>query len=207
MGVGAGGASRVQRRDTPLGVRALKSKIGLISALLALIALAGCGDLGELSGRVDQPQLVTKQELAQYPSDSPEHTALAWWRALQFASTDLAAGYYSDRLNVTAKSLDRQLAVGPELFDLRSGLRVVDVVRRGDRANVLATRTRVLRFPNGRIDKVRLAQTINLRREAGRWRLADNRYIERTLRKIHAFVKKGTALQKKREAAQDQRAP
>ncbi len=189
-------------------MRALKSKIGFVSALLAVLALGGCGDLGELSGRVDQPQLVTKQELAAYPRDSPEYTALAWWRALQFDSPALAAPYYSHRLNVTAQSLERQLEVGTELFDLRSGLRVVDVVRHGDRASVLAVRTRVLRFPNGRTDRVRLPQTINLRRESGGWRLADNRYIERTLSKIDAFVKKGTALKEKKQAAEgDQQAP
>jgi hypothetical protein len=190
-------------------VHVVKTKIAFVSGLLALVALGGCGDLGQLSGRVEQPQLVTKSDLAKYPTDSPQHTALAWWRALQFGSPELAARYYSDNSKVTPASLDRQLRVGPQLLDLRAGLRVVDVIRHGDRATVLAIRNRVLRFPNGRTDRVRTPQTINLRRESGEWRLTDNRYIERTLSNINAFVKKGMALKAKKEkrAAEAQRAP
>jgi hypothetical protein len=205
---GPSGAQRAQSRDTALRVHLRKTKIAFVTGLLALVALGGCGDLGQLSGRVEQPQLVTKGDLAEYPADSPQHTALAWWRALQFGSPELAAGYYSDSSKVTPASLDRQLRVGPELLDLRARLRVVDVIRRGDRASVLAMRTRVLQYPNGRTDRVRIPQTINLRRESGHWRLTDNRYIERTLSKIEAFVKKGTALTaKKQTRAVDQRAP
>jgi hypothetical protein len=169
-------------------MRAIRDKIGPAVALLVVAALAGCGELGELSGRNEQPQVVTKQDLARYPRDSPAHTVLAWWRALQFDSPTLAARYYSPKLALTPERLERQLAAGPGFLDLTAGLRIVDVVAEGSSATVLALRTRVLQHPNGRKDKVAIPQSVNLRRESGEWKLADNRYIDRALANVRAFV-------------------
>jgi hypothetical protein len=170
-------------------VRAIWSKIGLVAALLALVGLGGCGDLGEVSGRVEQPALVTKRQIDRYPAGSPARTALEWWRALQYQSAPLASHYYSDRLDVTPRRLARQLKAGPQLLDLRAGLAVDDVTVIGDRATVLAVRTRVLAHPNGRTDRVRIPQVVSLRREAGEWKLADNRYLDQTLHAVHLFMK------------------
>jgi hypothetical protein len=166
----------------------MRDKIGPAVALVVVAALAGCGELGELSGRNEQPQVVTKQDLARYPRDSPAHTVLAWWRALQFDSPTLAARYYSPKLALTPERLERQLAAGPGFLDLTAGLRIVDVVAEGSSATVLALRTRVLQHPNGRKDKVAIPQSVNLRRESGEWKLADNRYIDRALANVRAFV-------------------
>jgi hypothetical protein len=166
----------------------MRDKIGPAVALVVVAALAGCGELGELSGRNEQPQVVTKQDLARYPRDSPAHTVLAWWRALQFDSPTLAARYYSPKLALTPERLERQLAAGPGFLDLTAGLRIVDVVTEGSSATVLALRTRVLQHPNGRKDKVAIPQSVNLRRESGKWKLADNRYIDRALANVRAFV-------------------
>jgi hypothetical protein len=166
----------------------MRDKIGPAVALVVVAALAGCGELGELSGRNEQPQVVTKQDLARYPRDSPAHTVLAWWRALQFDSPTLAARYYSPKLALTPERLERQLAAGPGFLDLTAGLRIVDVVTEGSSATVLALRTRVLQHPNGRKDKVAIPQSVNLRRESGEWKLADNRYIDRALANVRAFV-------------------
>jgi hypothetical protein len=166
----------------------MRDKIGPAVALVFVAALAGCGELGELSGRNEQPQVVTKQDLARYPRDSPAHTVLAWWRALQFDSPTLAARYYSPKLALTPERLERQLAAGPGFLDLTAGLRIVDVVAEGSSATVLALRTRVLQHPNGRKDKVAIPQSVNLRRESGEWKLADNRYIDRALANVRAFV-------------------
>jgi hypothetical protein len=62
------------------------------------------------------------------------------------------------------------------------------VVTQGSSATVLALRTRVLQHPNGRIDKVAIPQAVNLRRESGEWKLADNRYIDRALDNVRAFI-------------------
>jgi hypothetical protein len=166
----------------------MRDKIGPAVALVVVAALAGCGELGELSGRNEQPQVVTRQDLARYPRDSPAHTVLAWWRALQFDSPTLAARYYSPKLALTPERLERQLAAGPGFLDLTAGLRIVDVVAEGSSATVLALRTRVLQHPNGRKDKVAIPQSVNLRRESGEWKLADNRYIDRALANVRAFV-------------------
>jgi hypothetical protein len=178
-------------------MRAIRDKIGPAVVLVAVAALAGCGELGELSGRNEQPQIVTKQDIARYPRDSPAHTVLAWWRALQFDSPTLAARYYSPRLALTPERLERQLVAGPGFLDLTAGLRIVDVVTEGSSATVLALRIRVLQHPNGRKDRVAVPQSVNLRRESGEWRLADNRYIDRALANVQAFVEQ--AKKKKRK--------
>jgi hypothetical protein len=169
----------------------MSNKTALLPTLLAVAALAGCGELGELSGRIEQPQIVTKQQLARYPADSPEHTVLAWWRALQFNSPELASRYYSRDLKLTTAKLEEQLKLGPDFLDLKAGLRLVDVDEKGSSATVLALRDRVLQYPNKRIDRVRVPMAFNLRREAGHWRLANNRYIDRALENAAAFIEQG----------------
>jgi hypothetical protein len=169
-------------------MRAMRNRTGPAVALVTVAALAGCGSLGTLSGRIEQPQVVTKAELARYPADSPERTVLAWWRALQFNSPNLATRYYSPRLKLTTDDLAAQLKAGPDFLDLKAGLRIVDVVTNGTSATVLAFRTRVLQHPNGRTDKVRVPQAVSLRRESGAWRLADNSYIDKAIENVQAFV-------------------
>jgi hypothetical protein len=178
-------------------MRAIREKIGPAVVLVAVAALAGCGELGELSGRNEQPQVVTRQDLARYPRDSPAHTVLAWWRALQFDSPTLAARYYSPKLALTPERLERQLNAGPGFLDLTAGLRIVDVVTQGSSATVLALRVRILQHPNGRKDRVAIPQAVNLRRESGEWKLADNRYIDRALENVRAFIEEAAKKKKK----------
>lgn len=183
---GAGKAARL-----PLRVRVLSNKTALVPALLAVVALAGCGELGELRGRIEQPQIVTKQQLARYPAGSPERTVLLWWRALQFNSPELASRYYASDLKLTPARLEEQLKLGPDFLDLKAGLRPVDVDESGDSATILALRERVLQYPNGRDDRVRVPMAFNLIRESGEWRLANNRYIDRALENAEAFIEQG----------------
>jgi hypothetical protein len=169
----------------------MSNKTTLVPILLAVAALAGCGELGELSGRVEQPQIVTKRQLARYPADSPERTVLLWWRALQFNSPELASRYYSPDLKLTPAELEEQLKLGPDFLDLKAGLRLIDVEEKGSSATILALRDRVLQYPNKRLDRVRVPMAFNLRRESGEWRLANNRYIDRALENAQAFIEQG----------------
>jgi hypothetical protein len=166
----------------------------LMAAVLLAIALAvgGCGSLGALPGRVEQPQVVTTQEINRYPQDSPVRGLLEWWRALQFDSPTLAARYYSPRVGITEKDLGRYLKLGPGLLNLKAGLRVVDVERHGSHSTVLIWLTQVLRHPNGRKDVVRSPVSFNLVKQDGRWLLADNRYIARINSGVKKFIENGS---------------
>jgi hypothetical protein len=160
-----------------------------VATLAIAVAVAGCGSLGQLPGRVEQPHVVTMRDVDRYPEDSPVRPVLLWWRALQFGSADLAARYYSPELGLTPTKLERLIALGPDILNLRARIRVVDVEKWERRATVLVILTRAFRHPNGRTDKTRSPGSFNLVREDGRWLLSDNRYMQRILRSVQKFVK------------------
>jgi hypothetical protein len=164
-----------------------------VAALAIAAALAGCGSLGQLPGRVEKPQVVTVKDIDRYPEGSPARTVLLWWRALQFDNAELAARYYSPKLDLTPKRLEGALVAGPGILGLTADLRVVDVEKWGRRATVLAMLTKEFRHPNGRTDKTSVAASFNVVRQGERWFLADNRYIDRILRNAKKFFEEGTA--------------
>jgi hypothetical protein len=163
-----------------------------VATLAIAAALAGCGSLGQLPGRVEQPHVVTVKEIDRYPEDSPVRTVLQWWRALQFGNPELAARYYSPKLDVTPKRVEEALAVGPGILGVTADLRVVDVEKWGRRATILALLTKEFRHPNGRTDKTSVTASFNVVRQGGRWFLADNRYIDRIMRNVKEFIEQGT---------------
>jgi hypothetical protein len=165
--------------------RSTLARLALLATLVGAVAMGGCGGLGAIPGRVEQPLLVSKRQIDRYAPGSPERTVLEWWRALQFNSAPAAFTYYAPSAGVTEKRLDRQLTeLGPGTLGLRSRLRVDGVMRHGQGATVLAILTRALRHPNGRIDLNRRTQSFELVRVHGGWRLADNSYIDNILRYV-----------------------
>jgi len=46
------------------------NRTGLAAILVAVAALAGCGELGEVSGRLEQPQTVTRAQLEETAKDT-----------------------------------------------------------------------------------------------------------------------------------------
>jgi hypothetical protein len=168
----------------------MKGATVLVATLATAAALAGCGSLGELRGRVEEPQLLSERDIERYPKDSPARAVLEWWRALQFDNAVLAAAYYARRVEMTPPRLERRLGVGADVLGLKARFRVVDVIKERRTATVLAVLTRVLRHPNGRADRMRSAHSFNLVREGGKWRLSDNRYIDEVVRNVKIFNEK-----------------
>jgi hypothetical protein len=166
-----------------------------VATLAIAAALAGCGSLGQLPGRVEQPQVVTAEDIHRYPEGSPVRTVLQWWRALQFGNAELAARYYSPKLGLTPRKLEQALVVGPggRILGVTAGLRVVDVEKWGRRATVLAFLTKEFRYPNGRTDKTSSTASFNVVRQGGRWFLADNSYLDRIFQTVKKFIEEGTA--------------
>lgn len=164
----------------------------IVAALAIAVAIAGCGSLGGLPGRVEQPQIVTEADINRYPQDSPVRAVLEWWRALQFKSAPLAARYYVPEADVTAKDLERALSIGSGLLNLNDGIRVVEVNREGREATVLVMLTKRLSHPNGRTDIVRTPVSFDLVERDGRWLLTGNQYIARILRNVTEYVEKGS---------------
>jgi hypothetical protein len=170
----------------------------VLACVTTALVLGGCGNLGagEETDRVEQLQLLSAEDVARYPQDSPARAFLEWWRALQFGSAVNAASHFDSALKLTPARLQRQLDAGPDILALRARPRVVDVLRRGDRATVYVVFTEAERNPNGRADKVRTPRSFEVLREDGVWKLADNRYLTRALRAAKAFFEGGEEKQR-----------
>jgi hypothetical protein len=79
-----------------------------LASLLAVLLLTGCGLEGQpFSTSTDKttstaktdaalnPSVVTADAIAQYPKDSPEATALGWWRGVQTRDSESVVQSYS----------------------------------------------------------------------------------------------------------------
>jgi hypothetical protein len=176
----------------------MRRTLGATLAVGAMVA-GGCGSLGagDETDRVNKLQLVRKADVARHPEGSAARTFLEWWRALQYGSGTQAVRRYAEDVDVNQTRLQRQLEVGVDLLGLRARPTVHDVVEEGDEATVFAVFTSAVVNPNGRADKVQSPKAFDLVREDGEWKIADNRYIERTFRLATRFVEKGLEQQRR----------
>jgi hypothetical protein len=158
----------------------MKRRTQLTLALVACL-LAGCGFGGddEVTERVQQPSLLTREDLESLPEGGAARTVFEWWRTLQFDNPLRAVDFYSEELGVTAERLERQMRWGAGALGLTQKPRLVEVQKRGDTAAVLVLLESVVTNPNGRVDKTRTARSFNVLREDGEWKLAENMYLER----------------------------
>jgi hypothetical protein len=165
--------------------------------VVLVVVLGGCGDLGTgaQTERVRQPQVVRKSDIVRHPEGSPARVFMEWWRALQFASASNAVRLYADGVKVNQERLQRHLEASAGVLGLRARPRVVDVTTRGDTATVFALFTDAELNPNGRVDKAGTPRAFDLVREGGDWKIADNRYIARTLHQARVFIEQGSKRQ------------
>jgi hypothetical protein len=184
-------------RPTPARLRSAARASAL--ALAIALLLVGCGSLGGLPGRVQEPQLVTTRDIERYPESSPVRTVLSWWRALQFNSPELAVTYYAPEAGVTKKRIEQELFLGPNILNLKWAISAKAVERKGRKATVLALLTKILRHPNGRTDKVRAPLAFTLVQHGGKWRLAENRYLDGILHNVKGYIEASKQRQKRLE--------
>jgi hypothetical protein len=162
----------------------------LALAVLALVAVVGCGAFGDdpVTERVTQPALVSKRQVEKYPPGSPARAFFEWWRAVQYDNSPVAVSYYSSSAGMTVEKLDRQLGYGLEVMGVSARPILVEVQENGDTATVLTMLETVTENPNGRTDRNRRPRAFNLVREDGEWKLADNMYIDRQARVYLGFT-------------------
>jgi hypothetical protein len=165
---------------------------GAAVAAVALV-LVGCSSIGSdeqtPTERVEQPRYLRQAVVERQPTGSPGRAFLEWWRALQFDNPVAVSVHYASELGLTPAKVEAQLAYGPGAFSFSSTPKIVETVREGNRATVNVLMTRILRAPNGRVDKVRTARGFNFVREGGEWRLSENLYLERLVRQAKAIEK------------------
>ncbi len=165
-GVGLNFEGREGRRGW---LRWLAAVIGVASCLL----LGACGSStssSSASGTAEATEYVTAEDLSQYGADSPQRTALEWWKAVQFANAGLARSYYATRARPTLAELQRELAIAARQFVGVPRFESTEVD--GDVATLyfFAVRQGSEATPQ--------ALSVNLVKAHGRWLLADDQLLE-----------------------------
>jgi hypothetical protein len=156
---------------------------------LPAVVLSACGSLGRdaVTESVKAPQVLTAEQTQRWPAGSPTRVTFEWWRALQYDNATDAARYYAKSVEITPQELDDQLRFGANALGLDRRPRLVEVDVRGNRATVLLMLETATVNPNGRKDIERTARGINLVREDGEWRLAENLYLSGRIRLLKAL--------------------
>jgi hypothetical protein len=169
----------------------VSARAKLAAGLLGLaMLLGGCSGLGsddEVPERVKGPSLLSEADVQGQPAGSPQRTLFEWWRALQFDDAPEAAKYYASDVDLTTAKLDQILSLGAPTLGLTGRPRVVDTDMNGDAATVRVLLESDDPQANGRIDKTQTARAFDLVREAGAWKMADNRYLARPAARVALF--------------------
>jgi hypothetical protein len=128
---------------------------------------AGTGETGPR-----ERMLVARKDIDKVGRNSPAAAVLTWWQALQYQDPATARQSYVEGAAPRAMGATiRELGV----FLANSRPTIVDQYVSGDRARVLVL-IRSTSADNSQISES--PATFQLRRDGGRWRLADNLYLE-----------------------------
>jgi hypothetical protein len=169
-----------------------------LAAITAGLIALGCGSLqsDEVGRRVDGPWLLSRATVERQPPASPQRTVFEWWRALQFDDAPLASSFYSKAVEMSPVRMERQLAIGAAGLGLLSRPRVVEVEQRARQAKVFVLLESRVGQPNGRIDVKQTARAFDLRREENQWKLTNNSYLERAVRRQRELFREAQGRQK-----------
>ena len=148
--------------------------------VLAALVAAGCGggEPTETSGRAEQ--VLTAEQVNEYPEGTPEHALFDWWRHAQHR--DLTGVLHYFRADV------REEHEGSNLFRRKLGLvaqvlrnarpDILETERSGDEA-VVWTRVRSRRETGkNRYVPASTPYAFSMVREDGEWRFADDYFFE-----------------------------
>ena len=159
-------------------------RLPAISACIAVLLWTGCGGFGddEVTERVQRSATLSKAQVERHPEGSPERAFFEWWRALQYDNARVAARYYARSVGVSATEARPHPPEGRTGARARRRPRLVEADVQGDRAVVLTRLEVEEENANGRVDVRQQARAFNLAREGGEWVLAENDYLDRSVR-------------------------
>lgn len=174
-----------------------------ILALLAAVALAGCGDLG--GDEPKRPQsaryVVSEQDIKRAP-DGPVRVFFRWWRALQYTDPSEAARYYDPRLDLEETELNGLLALSPRYFAFFSKPIVRETKVEGRRATLRVALHERVDNANGRVDDVERLVGFTMVRRGDDWYFVDNSYLQRLAQQAQQTIEN-----EKRRASSGSAAP
>jgi hypothetical protein len=167
------------------------------AALASILALtwfaAGCGSSGKSTTTASLPKitslhdlLVTRARIEAAGTDTPSRALLRWWRALQLRDITAARRAYARSADI-GRSGTRRPSLRDEIRSLSDSLRrsrpeILDVVETPDAARVSAViNAAVFLNPTTVLLVRQTPASFRLKREAGRWKLANDDYLTQRL--------------------------
>jgi hypothetical protein len=149
--------------------------VGLVT--LGLIqGLSACGGDDDDAPTESGPREVSSKHLQRYEADTPERTALEWWRDVQFGNSEGALDLYTDDAVSSEEDFRRQVSFAASSF---VGVpEIVDVQKGGD----LATLYMTVRPPGSEAPPRPLS--LNLARVDGNWLIRDNQLMEQQVARV-----------------------
>jgi hypothetical protein len=176
------------RASTPSRRPARLACAAILSATVVALA-SGCGSSGESTTTVTAPNITSIRDLAVTGHDiqsageaSPAAALLRWWQAIQL-------GHVRSAINAYSRSVDTK-AVPKEIkhldyFFVRSKPKIVESKVAGDTVRVLTVVDGAAfeeSDPNKVLVVTQTPTSFELKREQGRWKLANDDYMEQMFR-------------------------
>jgi hypothetical protein len=160
----------------------------VIAAVALASAVVGCGDGdGNLPAKNGLPAsvvLVTSEDILRESAGSPERTFLRWWRTLQFTDVRGYMSLLSDSLR-EARTADGLARVQLPIISQQANTSFPHIERVelvGDQATLYANIEHRTLVGADRYASTQIPQAFAMVREDGRWRIADDIYVEAAAR-------------------------
>jgi hypothetical protein len=170
-------------RADPRGRRVRLATI--VAVAMSALVLSACGGGSDSSstetGAIEEGRYVTAANLEDTKAGSPQATTLDWWKAVQFANAGVAASYYAKGAAPDEEQLARELSAASSQF--------VGVPQFNSEA--VAGGKGTLYFFLGRpgSDAPPRPLSINLVKERGEWKLADNQLLEQQVARVAKLLR------------------
>jgi len=156
----------------------MRLRTGVLTLLVMAPVATGCGELGGDTRPEQETPTITAGQIDRYEEGSPERAFLEWFRDVHEKDARAAARLYAPSLGIGAADVARQRKAGAYALDPLALPLIRKVTVDGDTARVRARFRTGRVWPNGRVDYVpKELVTFRLKRQNGRWLLADNGFL------------------------------
>jgi hypothetical protein len=173
--------SRGETKRRRIGVSAASLVVALAATLLGLSGCGGGSDSTAGSATSVEGRYVTAANLKHFEAGSPQATTLNWWKAVQFGNPGVAAAYYGKGAAPELEQLSRELSAASSQFV---------GVPKFNSADINAG-SGTLYFFLGRpgSDAPPRPLSVNLVKEGGQWKLADNLLLEQQVARVAKLLR------------------
>jgi hypothetical protein len=161
-------------------------RLATIAAVaISALTLSACGGGSDSSstgtGAIEEGRYVTAADLKETTAGSPEATTLDWWKAVQFANAGVAASYYAKGAAPDEEQLSHELSAASSQF--------VGVPQFNSEAVGRGKGTLYFFLGRPGSDAPPRPLSVNLVKEDGEWKLADNQLLEQQVARVAKLLR------------------